>query len=1042
MNENQPSNDFQNQQLTEQEPNTDFNTYKQFLKDSNNQNYLKISNPFLRANMNLNNSSNQNDSNMNFNFTKNLFSKKSANNNFDYSSIENAKLPNLKENTEEINIFELGLSGIKENSVQENLNKNNNSNNLNNLNNNFYLNNLSSNNLYNQNSENLLSSNLLINNKDWNNFNDPNANNDQIIYELKSLNSTFKLWGFDFNLIELANIKDKFFQSKLINILKSLLLKKQSDDNSKLEESLKNNNLETQLRNFESKVEKLNKNFLGKEEKMQRQSHEKDEKIKQLEKKLKEKEEEKSKVLALLESEKNENAKAKLKFSQLALQMKTKEKEFDNLNQRLLKYYNSNNADPYSIGANNNIKICNGNLNYFANATKNKKNISANNNNNNSNNAASFENKEFLSLKLYNNPTFDLKATKDNYLFNTISKESFCFYVNTVLSKGGELGIENSLKNKVENICKANDHLEQTNINNIPNILNNNCSENNFYNENTRNDLISKADIFGKDGLNNVREFSCHLFNLRLDAKNDALKTLEILYEAILEINKALKSFALKKNETKLKLKKKIFGTLGLSSDSDLKQMEDQENEDNLKRCFDNLIWNEKLKFFNYENAFFIKNQILTNVKICEKLFFSVEELKEYESNPEELVSTNTNNEIDDFQIVLFKNNIGDYYERFLDLKNKGNKGCLEKIYEEQLKQFNCKNTDAEVTVKVKSQSFLDSIAQNNILFKEKGSNMHLGSAFLDGIKGNKSKFTCETGKSYFTNILDELIKIAKEDQTQIKDDIKNTEEIQIKNESSKDLFIGENLNFDQMDVVDESEKDIKNSNDASNLISNNSSNNLSSISNTNVENKKILVNDFSFNKNYFEALCNISSTNNLTFQNNFESNLAKKAINPKIIIRNPARKLNDKIYENFINFLYQCIKSNEFYIDFFNMFLENEKINLGQNIKLESNTDNDSNTNPTNLIDFNSINDNKDKYSKLFFYKNFQNMLLNMIDYNDERIKELHKSYALKYEYMEEKIVNVDYSISKIQQINEKMQKNLKFLDEQYDMLVKKYGS
>jgi len=60
--------------------------------------------------------------------------------------------------------------------------------------------------------------------------------------------------------------------------------------------------------------------------------------------------------------------------------------------------------------------------------------------------------------------------------------------------------------------------------------------------------------------------------------------------------------------------------------------------------------------------------------------------------------------------------------------------------------------------------------------------------------------------------------------------------------------------------------------------------------------------------------------------------------------------------------------------------------------------------------------------------------MLLNLIDFNEERIKEIHKFYADKYEFMEDYLKRLDCNITKLQEINKKMKTVLDFLDDYWE--------
>lgn len=1042
MNQNENLNDFQNQKSSDQEAILAPSANKPILQDSKLENFYKLNNPFLRSTTN----ANQN-SNFNFNFSDNLHSKKPANNNnnntnnnnlTNQSSNADLKFLNSKDYQAEINIFELGLSGIKENSLQEITNNNNHlNNNINNIN---QINNDNNN----KSSENAFSSDSLNSNQ--------NTNKDQIINELKSINSTFALWGFNFNLSEFSLMQETFYQRKIVSILKSLLLQKQSDDKANMEKAMDLINLESQRRNFEAQIEKINKNILGSEEKLRRQLHDKDEKIKHIEKKLKEKEDEKTKISVLLEFEKNDHAKAKLRFSQFMQDIKSKEKEIEKLKQTLNKNFNNNNS--------------NSNCNVDNNKDFNFNNLNASNNNSKVLNAISNfgnnkNNKEFCNLKARNSWSFEVKELNNLLALDWNVKDSFCFYINTVLNKGGEFGIENSLKNKVQKffvddnkINKNNNNNNILNINNsnynfnnIANINNNNNSQNNnnlnFFNY--PNSQINSMNLNAKENYHNEEEqnlfqkLNRKLFNLRLNAKNDALKTLEILYETLFEINSKLKAFALKKNETKKNLKNKLIGTLGINKDLKSKQEEERKEEEEILKGFVNLLEKENINFFDCNKAQLVKKQILSNVETCEKLYFSNENLEKYQANPEKLIFENQNFAADDFQIILYKNKLGAGYERLLKVKEENDKKEKEK---------NFANFE---TNEIANQSFLDTIANLNPLFKFNASeiNAEFGLILNNEYKNDSKSKNFNNEKNYFTNLLDELIKKAKENE--VKNNNKNNNENNIFSNSNihcaKDsLNLTESLNLDRMDVVDEeaNNKNEKNNNDKndkfnkSNLDQGNNNKINNQISNSNLEK---IFNDFSFNKNYFLALEKASNQSALCGQKNLLTKpLAEIKPEIKIFIRNPAKKLNDKLLENFTNFLYLCIKSNESYIEFFKIFLEEQKINFSKNMQLETENNNNKNIINKNNLNCCETNIKENKYSKMFFYKNFQNMLLNLIDFSDANIRQIHKFYAEKYATVEDKILKLDATIVKLNEVNDQMKENLDFLDEFWQKMASVY--
>jgi len=357
-----------------------------------------------------------------------------------------------------------------------------------------------------------------------------------------------------------------------------------------------------------------------------------------------------------------------------------------------------------------------------------------------------------------------------------------------------------------------------------------------------------------------------------------------------------------------------------------------------------------------------------------------------------------------------------------------------------------------EASFALKSKSYLDEIARSNLLFStttntDKDEHQQALSALLNynnisnsirsfkDIYNNSSNYI---GKGYFPNLLDEFFKNVKEEEVKNNHTNNNRSSLESNNievfidkhnkqNISKPIAVKDclksthSLTLDKMDIVVEEQEEEK----LEEKI--NDSNNNQNLNFTfDDKSNKTAFNDFSFNKNYFLALVEASDSSS-------GAAACPQKDMPKIIVRNPTRKLSKKIFENFTNYLYMCIKSNESYIDFFKIFLEEQKLNLLENLCLEHNNVNNSN---------NIKMEEEDKYSKTFFYKNFQNMLLNLIDSSDRNIKEIKSSYAKKYEYIEMDIRRLDINIDKLRDITSIMKKDLEFLDNYWERNLAKYGS
>jgi len=906
----------------------------------------------------------------------------------------------------EVNIYELGLSGIKDDNIRDKSDK----------------------------------CNRIINNEDIFYLNQENSekkidnNNSEIILtELKSINSTFNLWGLNFDLQEFLNIKDEHFLRKLIFILKSLLIQKQNDDIINLERSRSLIALELAKKNLEIQIEKLNKNILEKEEKLKKQVQEKEKKFKEKEDEFKI---EKLKLSNLLEYERNNNQKAKFKFSQVLIQIKNKEKEIEILNQKLTKILNNTNTD-----SNINIKIPNSNINSLF--SKKEKDLD-------------FSDFSEFFTKKHNISSMTVSKYLQQNIFSEIFKKSFCFYVNVILDTKNEM--RNSLEikknlalnyyenfnlfNKSKNQEKINTGVDFDNsINNLDTDVNLDFNFNKYKNlldvrstdsevqeinslkiKINQDDIFLPSKVITKDQNSKLREFSSHIFDLKLEAKSEALKTIEILHDTILQINQQLFSLALNKLKQKENLKTTIFGNYGLK-----KSIFRNNEEEEIKKCFEKIIQDNKLYFmYNSKNAEALKIQILENLKICENLYISFENLKIFE-NPQNFVNKNNQNETEDFQLVFLKNEVEDYFERvLLDVKNQENK-FLEKLVKEKI----AGEQKDEILISISEIKHFNDIYQKlpslKIFLNHRGKTLSNNTKITSDNYRNVSSFETKTlankRTNNYLNVLDEMIEERKRELTSYLsnkqkslDEPNNLFEIPEK-------FITDNMEIIENQIMKEEIKDDEKENNE----------------------KDSILNEFSFNQNYYGNQKNNKSLNITNIFHKEDKNFFYEENQefPKLLIKKQPRSIYDKIYENFSLYVYLCIKSNELYINYFKMFLENEKIELTKNLDFDYNV-----TNKMNQENSSNVNQNKDylykikensenRENKLAFYYNFQNMLSSLIDTNSKVIKEINESFNKNYEFILDGIIEYDKNISRLQDINNNLKKSLNFLDERYESIT-----
>ncbi len=897
-----------------------------------------------------------------------------------------------------------------------------------------------------------------------------NSNNiiDVIFNDLKNMNLTFNLWNFDFNLLEFLDIKEKYYLKKLIYILKSLLILKQNDDNTNLEKSKNLIILENRKKYLENQIEKLKKNLLEKEEKIKKIIVEKDDKYKNLEKKLKEKEEgfkvEKLKIITQLEIEKNEAHKHKLKFSQLLIQYKNKDYENQLISQKLNRCLNEYCTDD--------VKTCNENI-----GNNEEKKIFINSNKN-LNNIFDFEN---FFMHERNKQNFRIKNVLNKYNFIDLYKNSFCFYVNVVLDRKIELekkytriysncdsynflGNENLKEIEFSSYNEINNNEDNNELDNLSVfnkiILNNNDIYKNISNECfSKHDskLIEKFNLFkadikhgeiflkentkiDKDNKNSkLKEYSNNIFTMRLQAKNDALEIIDILHNTILELNFYLFSFVLKKIEAKKDLYKKITGNFKQNDNSQTKY------EENIKKNFELLIDNKNLiKLYNSDFAKDIKKQILKNFKIFESLYFDVEDLKDLKKNTEEYFFQEYQNNQDNFHTLLFKNNFDEINERIIiNCNNKESNNSFKN--ENEYLQFLSLEKQDDGLVKIKNQEFLEKISQqlpeynkiieiinNDMKIRKIKQDKNLKNSYDESKQPKLQKYqnlkNQKKDNIYFSNILDELIK----DSRKEKNNTNNGEYINNDNQSiDKYCKINEN----GMDIFEKYQIENKNNvyliNRKSEIEqSSNSLNNLNSI---------LEYNDFSFNPFKIFELNNIDSRKeNSDFSFNNEENYIKEY--HKIVLKSPPTKLNEKIFNDFSNITYSFIKTNESFINFFQMYLENEKIDFTKNIhiinlnKKENSINYDRKENELKILEM------EETRKKMYINKNLMNLLLNLINSNYKNMREIENNFSKKYLYLDEKLIDIECNINKIKDINKNMEYTLNYFDNYFGIIYNEF--
>lgn len=346
--------------------------------------------------------------------------------------------------------------------------------------------------------------------------------------ELKSLETGFQLRNLHFDLQAFLGIKENFYIEKLLQLLKTLQLQKQNDEQNLVEKNVEIMNLQNIKKNLETKIDKLKaveKNF--------------DKKLADSDQKFKAKEEEFKRERILLtqqlQLERNEYSKLKMKHNHL-LNDNKRSKDYEALSAKLAKllqekFGESKKAINYS------------NQNTFGITEKGKILRDFPSDQNTLNSFISY-----VSL-VFNNANMKINSSKDNYI-----------------STSCEFSLNNS-----------------------------------------------------KD----IVDISNRIAEIRLNAKNDLITTLDVLQNTILEINSEIAKMAEEKDRMLKLISKKIYGKFSLLDKFD-------------ENIIDHIVKNELINLSNAQDATKNKNYLLQNLKILKTLTKSIEEVLLFEPNFQE----------------------------------------------------------------------------------------------------------------------------------------------------------------------------------------------------------------------------------------------------------------------------------------------------------------------------------------------------------------------------------------------------------------------